>query len=284
MALEPQGEYIQDGYLDPTPAPPPPAPWYPPHPPTSDHLPPQTHYLPPHRWYNPQEAKYTPRRAPYRPRTRPTPRRAPRFETRRGHVTATRPARSRGPAGSNHDGPPRYVPPALRSEVRTSWRSQLPQTRPSKDWRDPPPHRDPPQSLPKRSDSPNWRAPSPNRPTSFKSPSPPPSESPLPPLTPTHIPKRPQTPPASTPESQLSQELETLIKNAAEALRTIVRVSQKLVRQVNAGRRLAHKAQQSTLGLREDALGNLGCSPPPTFPPGRGESVTRSPGASDSIA
>ena len=64
--------------------------------------------------------------------------------------------------------------------------------------------------------------PSPNHPASFKNPSPPPSESLLPPLTPTHILKQPQTPPAPIPESQLSQELETLIKNAAEALWAIV--------------------------------------------------------------
>jgi hypothetical protein len=58
MALEPQGEYLQAGYLDPTPAPPPPAPWYPPQPPTLDYPPPQTHYLPPHMWYNPPDTQY----------------------------------------------------------------------------------------------------------------------------------------------------------------------------------------------------------------------------------
>jgi hypothetical protein len=153
---------------------------------------------------------------PVPPLNAPYPEMSPPFRN------TTRPVQNRGPTGSNHNGPPWYMPPALCSEVWTSWRSWLPQTRPSKDWRDPPPHRDPPQSLPKRSDSPNWRAPSPNRPASFKNPSPPPSELPLPPLTPTHILKRPQTPPASTPESQLNQELETLIKNTAEALWAIV--------------------------------------------------------------
>jgi hypothetical protein len=70
-----QGEYMQCGYL--TPAPPPPT-WYPPQPPSWHH----TRHLPPHRWYNPQEPEYTPQRAQYHPRTCPTPRRAPRFETR----------------------------------------------------------------------------------------------------------------------------------------------------------------------------------------------------------
>jgi hypothetical protein len=61
MALEPQGEYIQAGYLDPTPAPPPPAPWYPPQSPTLDYPPPQTHYLPPHQWYKPPDTHHQPR-------------------------------------------------------------------------------------------------------------------------------------------------------------------------------------------------------------------------------
>jgi hypothetical protein len=51
MALELQGEYMQAGYLDSTPAPSPPAPWYQPHPQhLTTHLPgapPCAHYRPP---------------------------------------------------------------------------------------------------------------------------------------------------------------------------------------------------------------------------------------------
>jgi hypothetical protein len=148
----------------------------------------------------------------------------------------------------------------------------------------PPPHIDTPNYNLKRSDSPNWREAHPERPISFRSPSPLPPKSPTPSSTPTRTPKRPQTPPAQTPESQLSGELNTLIKNTAEALRAIIRVSEKLVRQVNAGRRLAHRSKQSTGSLCEDAHGNVVCSLPPTFPSGRGVSVTGSPGASEAIA
>jgi hypothetical protein len=64
----------------------------------------------------------------------------------------------------------------------------------------------------------------------------------------------------------------------------IVQITGKLIRQVNAGRRLAHRPQKRRRSLHVDALGNVVCSPPPTFPSGRGESVTGSPGASVAIA
>jgi hypothetical protein len=179
------------------------------------------------------------------------------------------------------------VPPTLRSEVRTSWRSRLPQTRPSKDWRDPPPHRDPPQSLPNHSDSPNWRMPSPNRPISFKNSSPPPSpppQSPTPSANPLHPPPTIQIPPRHETQSQLTAELIGIMKTASEPLQNIVRVTEKMIQQVNTSRRLAHRPQRYRRSLREDTLGNVVCSPPPTFPSGWGESVTGSPGASVAVA
>jgi hypothetical protein len=107
MPLEPQGEYMQTGYLNPTPAPSPPAPWYPPQPPTSDHLPPQTHHTPPLNWYTPQPSRYTPRRPRFRPHTHPPPTRRDRFENRTGHVTAVYRNRHHTPVSSNNNGPPR---------------------------------------------------------------------------------------------------------------------------------------------------------------------------------
>jgi hypothetical protein len=65
-----QGEYMETGYLDPTPAPSPPAPWYPPQPPTSDHPPPKTHYRAPYTRYGPLRTYYRPRRTRYCPQTR----------------------------------------------------------------------------------------------------------------------------------------------------------------------------------------------------------------------
>jgi len=281
LGIRSLGEYVQTTY-SPAPAPPPPAPWYPPQPPTSDYPPPQTHYAPTLNWYNPQRSRYTPRRPHFRPHTRPPPTRHDRFENRTGHVTAVYRNQHRAPTRSNQTGPPRYVPPALRNDHRTFRGSQLPNPRHSTDWRDPPPHRSPSRSTPKRADSPNWREAHPGQPTSFRSPSPPLPKSPTPPPTQTHILKQPRTPPVQTPESQLSRELNSLIKNAAEALRTIVQVSEKLVRQVNAGRRLAHKFQQSSWCLHEDVHGDLACSSPPASPSGRGVSVTGS--LADSVA
>jgi len=82
-----QGEYIQAGYMDPTPAPPPPAPWSPSQPPTSDYPPPRTCYGPPHTYYQP-------RRTHSHPHSRPPHTGHDTSETRTGHVTATRPVRN----------------------------------------------------------------------------------------------------------------------------------------------------------------------------------------------
>jgi hypothetical protein len=283
MPMEPQGEYLQAGYLDQTPAPSPPAPWYPPQPPALDHLPPQIHHTPPLNWYNPQQTRYAPRRPRFRPHTRPPPMRRDQFKNQMGHVTATRPARNREHIRSNEDGPRRYVPPALQSEDQTSWRSQLPESRPSADWRDPSPHVDPPNPKLKRSDSPNWRTPSPNRPASFKNPSPLP-QPPTPSASPLHPPEIIQIPLRHDTQSQLTTKLIGIVKTTSETLQSIVQLTEKLIRQVNASRRLAHRQQKRRRSLRVDMLGNVVCSPPPTFPSGRGESVTGSPGASDLIA
>jgi hypothetical protein len=175
------------------------------------------------------------------------------------------------------------VPPALRYDKGTSQRSSLPNPGHSKGWRDPPPHKDPSARSPKRSDSPNWRAPSPNRPTSFRNPSPPP-QSPAPSASPLHPSETVRIPLQHHTQSQFTSELIGIIKTTSEALQSIVRVAEKLIRQVNASRRLAHRPQKFRRSLREDALGNMCCSPPPMFPSGRGVSVTGSPGASEAIA
>jgi hypothetical protein len=272
-----QGEYRLATY-SPPPAPPSPAPWYPPQPPTSDHLPPQTHYTPPHMWYNCPGTQQRPRRAPYHPRTRPAPRRHPPFETRQSHMTTTRRAHFRTTTRAERHGSPRYVPPALRGDNGTSRRSSPSNPGSSEGWRDPPPHIDPPNPKPKRSDSPNWRAPSPNRPASFRNPSPPP-QLPTPSASPLRPPKTVRIPPQHHTQSQLTSELIGIIKTTSETLQGIVRIAEKLIRQVNASRRLAHRPRKYNWGLHEDVLGNA-----PTFPPGRGESVTGSPGASEAIA
>jgi hypothetical protein len=154
-----QGKYRPDIY---SPAPSP-APWYPPPPPTSDYRRPRTRYTPNHAWYNPPRTHYTPRRPPFRPYTRPQRARHVPREIRTGHVTTTRRERFRATTHAKRDGPPVYIPPALRSDGETPYESQrrIPWSQDIR--RDPPPHRDPPQSPPRRLDNPNWRAPSPNR-------------------------------------------------------------------------------------------------------------------------
>jgi hypothetical protein len=150
--------------------------------------------------------------------------------------------------------------------------------------RDPPPHKDSPIRSPRPSDSPNWRAPSPSRPASFRSPSPPPQSPPTLPTSPLHTPETVPVPQQHHTESRLTVELISIIKTTSEALQSIVRVAEKLIRQVNAERRLAHKPRRIHWSLREDALGNVCCSQPPMFPSGRGVPAAGSPAASDSIA
>ena len=198
-------------------------------------------------------------------------------------MTAKRPVRNRERTRSNEDGPPRYVPPALRGGYRTPWRSQLHQASISKDWRDPPPHKDLPQS-PRPLDSPDWRAPSPNRPASFRNPSPLPQSPPPSPVHLAHTPKMLPIPQPPQAEFQAIPELFSIIKTASNTLQSILRLAEKLIHQVNAERRLAHRPQKVIWSSRVDALGNLGCSQPPKFPSWRGAPVTGSPEVSASIA
>jgi len=145
-----------------------------------------------------------------------------------------------------------YVPPALRSDGETSYESQQCVLWSQNVRRDLPPHRDPPQSPLRRSDNSNWRAPSPNCPITFWSPpaSPqlPASPANSPPASPTHL-FRPKIPPATPQhhlESKLGSELISLIKATSNALQGIALVAEKLIRRVNAERRLTHKSQRMT--------------------------------------
>ena len=153
------------------------------------------------------------------------PRQQAHFKTQPCHMTATRHVRNRKCTCSNKNRPPQYVPPALHGEYQTSWRSQLNQTSTSKDWRDPPPHKDLPESPLKCSDSLDWCTPSPNRPVSFKNPSPPPSpppQSPTPSASPLHPLPTIQIPPRHDTQSQLTSELIGIMKTTLEALQNIV--------------------------------------------------------------
>ena len=161
--------------------------------------------------------------------------------------------------------------------------AQPPQTRCSKWWRDLPPHKDLPAQNSIRSDSPDWRAPSPNRPASFRSPSPPPQSPPAPPTSPLcrNIPTMPQK---IHTENQLTFELVSLVKTTSETLQHVVHIAERLIRQVNTERRLAHKPWRTPWSSRGDARGNALCPQPPAFPSGRGVPVTGSLGGSDPIA
>ena len=142
-------------------------------------------------------------------------------------MTMTRPVQNRERTCSNEDGPPQYIPPTLRSEYWTPWRSQLNQTSTSKDWRDPPPHRDLSESPPKCSDSPNWCVPSPSCLVSFKNPSPPsqsPPQSPTPSVSPLHPSSAIQMPSQQHTQSQLTSELIRIIKTTSEALQSIATI------------------------------------------------------------
>ena len=191
------------------------------------------------------------------------------------HHTATRRERFCTTPHVEHNGPPRYVPPALRGTTETSERSQPPQTHCSNEWRDPPPHKDLPAQNLKCLDSLDWRTPSPNCPISFRSPSPPPQSPPAPPTSPL-CPDIPPMSPKNITGSQLTSDLVSLIKTTSEALQNIVHIAAQLVRQANAERCLAHKSQQMAWSLHEDMHRNAVRSQPPAFPSGRGVPVTGS--------
>ena len=181
-----------------------------------------------------------------------------------------------------HDGLPRYMPPALRGITGISQVSQLPLARHSKGRRDPPPHKDPPAQNPNCSDSPNWHTPSPNCPASFWSLLPPPQPPSI-----LHIsslcPDIPSMPPKNHTGSQLTSDLVSLIKTTLEALQNIVHITERLTHKANAERRLAHKSRQMAWSLCEDARGYAVCPQPPVSPSGRGVPVMRSLGGLESI-
>src|ERR1700689_1664559 len=103
-------------------------------------------------------------------------------------------------------------------------------------------------------------------------------------MSPLQTPETVWVPPQHDTQSQLTSELIGIIKTTSEALQSIVRVAKKLIRQVNASHRLAHKPQKFRRSLGKDVPGNVGCSSPPTFPSGRRVSVTGSPGVLDPLA
>jgi hypothetical protein len=198
-------------------------------------------------------------------------------------MTATRHVRFRATTHVEPTEPPRYIPPALRHDMGTHHCSFKQNPWSQNFRRDPPPHKDTPIHSPRPSDSLNWRAPSPNHPASFRSLLPPPQSPPTPPISPI-CPNIPPMPLKNLTGSQLTSNLVSLIKTTSEALQSIVRIAERLLHQANAERRLAHKSRQMAWSLHEDALGNMCCSQPPTFPSGRGVPAAGSPAASDSIA
>jgi hypothetical protein len=149
--------------------------------------------------------------------------------------------------------------------------------------RDPPPHRDPPQSPRDVRTARTGAHLALTAPPHSGAHSPPPQSPPTPPISPL-CPNIPPMPPQHHTESQLTSELVSLIKTTSEALQSIIRIAERLIHQVNAERRLAHKPQRSSWSLREDAHGNTVCPQPPAFPSGRGVPVTGSLGGSEVLA
>jgi hypothetical protein len=278
-----QGEYILPNHSAP-PALPPSAPQHQPPPPITIYMPPRINYAPPPARHRPPRTRNTSQRPPLRPYTRPQRVRRPPRENRTGHVTATQRDGFRATTRVKRDGPPLYIPPALRGDGETTYESQRRVPWSQDVRRDPPPHKDLSTRGRKRSDSPNWRAPSPDRPASFRSHSPPPQSPPTPPICPPcpHIPSSPQK--KNLTGSQLTSDLISLIKTTSEALQSIVRIAERLMHQANAGRRVAHKSQRTAWSSREDACGNVACPQPPMFPSGRGVPVTGSLGGSEVLA
>ena len=277
-----QGEYYTPNY-SPTPAPPSPAPLHPPLPPTSLYTPSRPYYKPSRAWLKPPQTRYMPQRPPFHPYTCPQHVWRVPFEKQRSHVLAMQRERFRTTTHVERNGPPRYVPPALRGITGISRVSQLPLTRRSKEWRDPPPHKDLPAQNPTHSDSPDWRAPSPNRPASFRSPSPHPKSPPILPISPL-CPDIHPMPLQNITGSQLTSDLVSLIKTTSEALQNIIHIAAQLVHQANAEHRLAHKSRRMAWSSCEDTRGYAACPQPPASPSGRGVPVTRSLGGSESIA
>jgi hypothetical protein len=101
--------------------------------------------------------------------------------------------------------------------------------------RDRPSHPHPSPSTQRRSDSPNWRSARPGRPISFKMPSSPPMDS-------STIPLLPPTSLKPTLTTLTTPNLDSLIKQAATALKNIIIIAEKLVRRANAERRISHRS------------------------------------------
>jgi hypothetical protein len=220
---------------------------YPPPPPTPSVRPsqtPNTSRAPAYNYYYPSSLLFPHYRPPRQrreyqpPRTSKTRReryRPPRHTVDNGY-------RERGPPPPpNHVNRHRSQPRTPKNEAPTHPSTTLGSERrhltPTGSWRDRPPHPHPSSSTRRRSDSPNWREARPGRPTSFKCPSSPPADS-------STIPQPPSAPPKPTPTPCNTSDLNSLIKQVTSALQSITALAQKLIRRVNAQRRIAHKSQQ----------------------------------------
>jgi hypothetical protein len=241
--LEPYQGIGTGVYLHPNHSPPPsPTSWYPPQPqppPTSIRLfqTPNTSRAHTNHYHYPAPLLFPHYRTPRHRHERRPPR------TRRDHYRPPRQTISdkhgeRGPlpplnitdrAWERPRSPPRHLR-LPKVSIETDWRHL---TSPGS-WRERPPHLHPPRHTRTRSDSPDWRNAHPGRPISFKSPMPPPTASePIsePPTTQKFI----SAPP-------ITSDLNSLVKQASTALRNIITVAEKLVRRVNAERRIAHSS------------------------------------------
>jgi hypothetical protein len=103
-----------------------PAPQHQPPPPITIYVPPRINYAPPPTRHRPPRTHNTSRRPPLRPYTRPQRVRRPPRENRTGHVTATQRDGFRATTRATRRAASVYVPPALRNDGETPYRSQQP--------------------------------------------------------------------------------------------------------------------------------------------------------------
>jgi hypothetical protein len=286
------GEYIHSAHPPPPPASypapqPPPTSWHPRKSPNTSYQPRVNHPrpYPPHSRYQRGPTRAPRQHHEYRP---PRIARTPRVRYRPPRRTVFDKYGERGP-------PP---PPNLTNGDRVKPRSaprhslRLPkvsyetlhgpnetgQSHPKSpgSWRERPPHPHPPRHVSTRSDSPNWREAHPGRPISFKSP-------PSSPVDPNPTSESPPTDPQLIPALRTSPDLESLVKQTVLALRSIMVIAEKLVRRVNAERRIAHRTQ-GHFRVHEDVHGSVSRTQLPTFPSWRGPPVLGYSVGSDSIA
>jgi hypothetical protein len=287
------GEYLQGTYSTPPspaaylPPQPLPTPWYPTQPPTTSYRPRSNQFRPPqpHSRYYRDPPRAPRQRREYRPPCTPKTRRE-RYRPPRRTICDVYGERGPPPPPNRVDRH-RYVPPTRHSRVQTPQRPRESTPRPRSpasptqspfparnehpthpnrhrstspgSWRERPPHPHPPFRIQNRSDSPDWREARPDRPISFKTPSSPPvdlSTTPVPPL----------TPPKSIPDSRGISDLDSLVAQATSALRSITSIAQKLIRRVNAERRIAHKIQGRGFRVHEDVHGNVSRTTAPHVP------------------